>query len=84
MRKRMMFRGDMVLDSRGYFEMAEAYAKASQDPRLNSEKRQEYLEKAKEIPRIGYRHHKVGTGRTRQTSGSKIVVHPNAAGLLPF
>jgi hypothetical protein len=43
----MVFRGERVLSSHGHSEMAEAYEKAGEDPRLTHRKRQEYLEKAR-------------------------------------
>jgi hypothetical protein len=43
----MIFRGERVLSPHGHSEMAEAYEKVAEDPRLTHEKRQEYLEKAR-------------------------------------
>ena len=47
MKKRMHFRGQRLLDSEGHAEMAAAYQKAAEDPRLTPKKQQEYLRKAK-------------------------------------
>lgn len=40
-------KGERVLTAQGHAQMAESYERAAADPRLKSDKRQEYLEKAR-------------------------------------
>ena len=47
MHRRMAFRGERLLSSQGHSEMAEAYEKAAEDPRLTPQKCKEYQAKAR-------------------------------------
>jgi hypothetical protein len=47
MHRRMAFRGERLLSSQGHLEMAEAYDKSAEDPRLTSQKCKEYRAKAR-------------------------------------